>query len=96
MLTACGQPTIQNIVLPLKNTEYTINVPKYVKKIMVQVREFIELQVAFKENESASNFFTIKSGCNYYEDNVQGPFILAVQSKEDNTIIEYVTWNHWD
>ena len=96
MLTACGQPTVQNIVLPLKNVEYIIQVGAPVKKIMIQIREFKELLVAFKPNESGSNFFTIKSGCTYYEDNVQGPFTVAIQAVEDNTTIEYVTWYHWD
>ena len=96
MLTACGSPSIQNIILPLKNVEYIINVGQAVKKIMLQVREFKELQVAFQQNQSGTNYFTIKSGCTYYEDNVQGPFTLAIQALEDNTTIEYVTWYHWD
>lgn len=96
MLSTCGQPVIQNIVLALKNTEHIINVDKHTKKIMIQVRQFKELLVAFNVNESGTNYFTIKSGCTYFEDNVQGPFIMAIQAVEDNTTVEYVTWSHWD
>ncbi len=63
---------------------------------MIQVREFKELLCSFTENMSGTNYFTIKSGCTYFEDNVQGPFIMACRSTEDNTTIEFVTWSHWD
>ncbi len=96
MLTAVGVPTIENIVLPFKNIEYVINVPQYVKKIMIQVREFKELYISFAEGMSGSKYFTLKSGCTYYEDNVHGPFTLAIQGTEDNTTVEFVTWSHWD
>ncbi len=96
MLTASGSPTIENIVLPTKNTEYIISIPSHVKKIMIQVREFKELLVSFLAGQSGTTYFTIKSGCTYYEDNVQGPFIMAIQGVEDNTTIEFVTWSHWD
>ncbi len=96
MLTASGVPTIENIVLPFKNTEYVISIQKHVKKIMIQVREFKELYISFTEGMSGSNYFTLKSGCTYYEDNVQGPFTVVMQGTEDNTTIEFVTWSHWD
>ncbi len=96
MLTTCGIPTVQNIVLVTKNTEFLINVSAPVKKIMIQVREFKEIQIAFKPTESGTNYFTLKSGCTYYEDNVHGPFVITIQAIEDNTTIEYVTWYHWD
>lgn len=95
MLTA-GVPTVENILLPLKNTEYLITVPQHVKKIMIQVREFKELLIAFKPTQSGTKYFTLKSGCTYYEDNVHGPFVMAIQSPDDNATIEYVTWSHWD
>ncbi len=93
---SCGQPTVHNILIPLKNAETLIEVTAPVKKIMLQVREFKEIRIAFIPNESGTNYFTVKSGCTYYEDNVQGPFIMAVQAIEDNTTIEYVAWYHWD
>ncbi len=63
---------------------------------MIQAREFKVLQLAFKPGESGTNYFTLKSGCTYYEDHVTGPFTVAIQPLEDNTTIEYVTWSHWD
>ena len=63
---------------------------------MVQVREFKELWVGFKVGESSTNYFTIKSGCTYFEDQIQGPFTIVFQGTEDNTTVEYVTWSHWD
>ncbi len=63
---------------------------------MIQVREFKEIHIAFRIGESGTNYFTLKSGCTYYEDCIIGPFDIAVQAVEDNTIIEYVTWSHWD
>lgn len=96
MVLTCGTPQINNILLPVAHTEHVISVPGHTKKIMLQARKFVELKVAFAAGQSGTKFFTIRSGGCYFEDNVHGPFIMAIQSEEDNTIIEYVTWNQWD
>lgn len=82
--------------MPLANTEYTFNFGPEIKKLLLQARNLTDLKISYKEGESATNYFTLKCSSTYFEDQICGPFTLAIQSDEPNTIIEIVTWCHYD
>jgi hypothetical protein len=96
LLSSAGAPVIQNIVLPIAEIETKIPLDRGCKKLLLQVREGGDLKIAFKEGESATNYFTLRGFNTYYEDLIVGPFSLYIQSETDNTIVEIVTWYHYD
>lgn len=96
MLTGAGSPVVQNIVLPTKNVEAHIPMSRGCKKLLIQVREGGDLRIAFAAGQSATNYFTLRGYNTYYEDLILGPFSIYIQSETDNTVVELVTWYHYD
>lgn len=96
VLVSAGMPEVLNILVPLKNTEHIIELPRHVKKLLFQTRNGSDLKIAFRPNQSGTNYFTLRGFSTYFEDLISGPITLAVQSAEDNTIIEIIYWSHYD
>ncbi len=91
-----GRPSIQNLSMPVANTELTINIPAQIKKILIQARGTHDLKIAFTATESGTNYFTLKASAVYYEDTIHGPFTIALQSPDSGVVVEVVTWLHYD
>jgi len=91
MFTA-GQVTIQNGTLINANQEYKITLPQYYKKISIQARQYAPVKFSFVENESGTNYMTLKPGVSYWEDNIRHVGDLYVQTPTPGTIVEVLTW----
>ena len=87
-----GRVQIQNGTLITANTEYKITLPQNYKKLLIQARQYVTLKFSFTENESGTNFITLKPGNAYWEDNICHVSDLYVQSPTAGTIIEVLTW----
>ena len=89
-------PEVLNIVIANANEEQVISIPSRVKKLLLQARGYSELKIGFQTGESSTKYFTLKSGSTYFEDQVHGPFTLAIRSDEPNTVLELVTWCYYE
>lgn len=96
MISSAGSPIIENINMPVANTEYVLSLDKGVKKLLLQCRSGGDLKIAFKAGESSSRYFTLHGFNTYYEDLIMGPFEIAMQSPNADTVVEVVTWYKYD
>jgi hypothetical protein len=91
-----GLPYVINLTLTEANTEYSYSLGPYVKKFVIQDRDFDDIKLAFTEGESGSNYFTLKGSAAYYEDHVFGPITIYMQSPKAGTIAELVIYSARD
>lgn len=95
-MQGAGSPEIRNIILPVANTEYVVNLNPGVKKLLLQAREGGDLKIAFKQGQSSINYFTLRGFNTYFEDLITGPFTIAMQSPHPNSVVEMVCWYRYD
>lgn len=86
-------PTIENIAVPLANTEQFFTFPAKTQKFLFKVRDGLaKTQMAYVSGETNSNFITINTGAYYSESlNISGQSIYF-QLNKPNNIIELLYW----
>lgn len=88
-------PTIFRVAVALANTEYSQLLPDKTAKFEIRVVELAKLQFAFKINESGTNYFTIRPGTTYFNDdlNLVGKSVYF-QANKANVTVEILTWSY--
>lgn len=94
VLNQAGIPGVNNLTLTNANTEYSYSFNQYTKKFLIQARGDHDIKLAFFSGESATDYFTIKTSCVYYEDLVHGPFTIYMQSPDAGTVVEIIEWTN--
>ncbi len=98
MISQIGSnPKITNIILVSKDIEYSHEFSPYVKKILVQPRNFKDLRLAYVAGDTDINYISLPSGSPYWEDNIIGPLTIFLKANsEDNVIAEIIEWSSRD
>lgn len=90
-------PSIQEIDMPIKDTEYEVVIPKDVKSYTVKTRGNHEFKLAYKSeqvNSAIGEFITIPAGSGESEDDLNrvDPFTLYVSCEVDSEKLEVKIW----
>ena len=86
-------PTIKNLTLTNKDTEYSYVLPNATKKFTLQCRTDEDIKLAYAKGESGSNYITIPEGASQSEDNLcTNVLVLYVQCAADNVVVEISSW----
>jgi len=92
-----GNPKITNLVLVDKTLEYSYQFGQFVKKLLIQPRNFKDVRIALNEGETSNKYISLVSGSPYWEDNIIGPITFYFKAEsEDNIIIEILEWQAKD
>lgn len=91
-----SEPSIQNVVMPLADTEYSIELPENTFKFLLKVRDAQgKLKLSWVAGESSTNYITLGLGVIYSEDSLKlkdGSRTLYVQSTKPGLTIEVLSW----
>ena len=90
-------PSVQEIDMPVKDTEYKVTIPKDAKSYTVKTRGNHEFKLAYKPGqveESTGEFITIPAGSGESEDDLNrvDPFTLYVSCEADGEKLEVKIW----
>jgi hypothetical protein len=89
VLTNANAEKITPLTITLSNTEYSHVLQDNLTQLRIKCRSNATLQYAFKNGESATNFWTIPRGC---VDNIDGLSFsgktLYIQSDKTSVIVE--------
>lgn len=85
-------PLVENLAMPLANTEYSYAAASNLKRITIKSRNHSVLKVAYTSGESGTIYITLAPGSVYEEINIDGTFTLYVQASKPNEVLEIVTW----
>lgn len=91
-----ASPKITNVICVDNSVEYMHTFEKYVKKLLVQPRNFKDLRVAFKPGETLTNYISLVSGSPWWEDNIIGPITVYFKAEENNVVVEILEWKSID
>ena len=87
------KPTIYNLVLTAKNTEYSqalVGSGGYIQKLTVLCRTAADMKLSYTSGESGTKYITIKSGTVYTERDLIGDITLYLQSPTAGVVAEIV------
>ena len=92
-LSNVDTPTIFNVTMATKGTEYSQLLPDNTARFILRARNNAKLQLSYISGQTDSNYLTIIPGNIYTVEAVKltGKTIYF-QSTKDNTIVEIVTW----
>lgn len=90
--TVGASPTVSNLFLADSNTEYSLYFPSDCKKLLVKAREKSVVRLAFKKDETATNYITLPKGAIWCEDLILGPFTAFFKAEVDNIWLEILMW----
>ena len=87
----------QTETLLVAGTEYTISFPLGLKSFRIRIRNGgvgTKVQIASVATESSTNYETLLSGVQYWEENLASlpSFKLYAQSNKAGTVLEVVSW----
>lgn len=90
-------PEIQEIDMPVKDTEYPVTIPKNTKSYTVKTRGNHEFKLAYKAGQVANavgEFITIPAGSGESEDGLNrvDAFILYASCEVDGEKLEVKIW----
>lgn len=92
-VAAATTPTIYNLAMPTAGTEYSQELSKGTKKILVRARLKSRAQIAFVSGDTATLFFTLEPGAVFFEENLDlSDAIIYVQSTAANQVMEILEW----
>lgn len=91
-LRTAGEPEVFNLTLTDANTEYGFELSVNTKKFTFQARTAVDVKFSFAEGTSGSEYFTLKTGAGYFDDNVHAPITIYFQSASAGTVVEIITW----
>lgn len=93
-INGLSSPTIQNISVPLANTEQTLVISSTTKKISLQLRDVATLKIAFVSGQSGTTYYTVFAGSSYEIPNLNlsSSLNLYYQSSRATTV-EVLTWS---
>ena len=87
-----SQPSIENLALTNANTEYSQSLPTSTRKFFLQNRNDGKLKVAYTPGDSATKYITIWPGGSLFEEQIQGPVTLYIQSPKAGQTVEIGYW----
>lgn len=92
--TIAGMPYVNNILMPLADTEYSFNLFADTKQIMFKTRENSLLKFTFQAGQSNTNYITVPPGTSYTLSGVDPTIALVLyfQSTQDNETLEIISW----
>jgi hypothetical protein len=86
-------PYIFNLSMPVANTEYSQALPANVKIVSMRMRAPANAQFSFTPGGSFTNFITIATGTNYFDENLSlTGATLYVQSVATSQVAEILVW----
>jgi hypothetical protein len=90
------KPTIQNLMLPLANTEYAIQFAVGTKKLNIKIRDYAApMQLSWNLGESNTNYLSVSRGNSYYEEGLSLTTqyrTVYVRTNKADMIIECISW----
>jgi len=84
-------PTIYNITMTNADTEY--NQAVTAKSVTIQCRGSYDVKIAFALGQSGTNYLTIKSGQNYFENTLNANITVYAQCATAGQVLEIIAWN---
>lgn len=88
-------PSIQNVTLPLANTEYELVFPTGTKKFLIKTRNNGNLKASWSVGESTVTYLSIGAGVNYSEDGLnltETNRTLYITTDTPGLIVELLSW----
>ncbi len=89
MISAPGRVLVTNLALPLKDTLYFFDAPIDTTHFLIKARGTATIQFSFND---LHEYFTLKPGVGYYEQNVKFNGTFSFISSIDNETMEIITW----
>ena len=86
-------PIIYNITLGAINTEQSQALPTNCKGFTIKSREAAELKLAYAENDSGSNYITIKRRAFFKDENFYENQTIYFQSPQTGDVVEIVAYS---
>jgi hypothetical protein len=88
-------PVINNIAVPLANTEVTFTFPTGTKRFELRLRNTARLQLSFVAGQSGTNYWTVNGGSVYGEDGINPATTLSiyVQTASAGSLLEIKSWS---
>lgn len=93
-LASASNPVIYNVECPIADTEYSQLLPDNTKQFLIKVRDGgAIMKVAFVENESDVNYFTIHPGANHLQLDVAiDSKTIYFQLNQPGKVVEILAW----
>lgn len=86
-------PTIENLSVPLANTEVSYAFPAKTFKFTMKARGAAQIQFAFVASQSSTNFISLKAGAGIAEDDLDlNGTVLYLQTNLPSQTIEILSW----
>lgn len=87
-------PINYSVTMTLANTEYSQTLPTQCKKFTIKCRGEYDIKLAFAVNESGTNYMTIPTPQNYWEDLIRDASLtLYFQCGTAAQVAEITAWN---
>lgn len=87
--------TIDNLSVPLSNTEVSYAFPSKTAKFSIRSRSATKIQISFISGQSGTTYFTILPGVVWVEDNLDLTAVtLYLQTNNASQVIEIMSWQH--
>lgn len=88
-----GRALIENVSMPLANTEYSYEIPKGARKFSIKLRELgYVLQVCFISGISGTTYITLDNGKTYTENDFKGGGTLYFRSNKASQVAEILVY----
>lgn len=95
-VTLANLPSIQNILIPLADTEVIIALPNSTRIFQFKARAAnTTIKFAFIADQSDSTFITLLPGCVYEENNLDLSGVnIYLQTDKPGQMIEVLSWSN--
>lgn len=87
-------PFIDNLSVPLANTEVSYTLPTNTRRFILKNRSSGMLKLSYTSGQSGVKWFSIEPGNSYSETNISKPSLtIYLQSPTANQILEILSWS---
>lgn len=87
-----ASPTIYNVATILADTEVSQATNIGVKQLLIRVRGFANLKIAFVSGESGVKFITVPRGCSLTLEGLLFTGTLYLQTDKPGQVVEILEW----
>ncbi len=88
-----AKPSIENVSMPVANTEYSYDIPTGTRKFSVKLRDLgYELKICFVSGESDETYITLSAGKTYTENEIKGSGTLYFMTTANNQVAEILLY----
>jgi len=88
-----AKPSVVNVAMATKNTEYSYAIPTGVSKILIKLRDSgVALKLAYTSGASGTTYLTVPAATAKSIDNIKGGITIYFQADTDSQVLEVEIW----